>query len=118
MGIRLILYLTLLISACSLQGGTLGGREKCWGQSDPRTATLMKGWIRLDSPGMSLETPEGDIFPLSLSGLTVDYSDETPFLVDADSIVARDDELVTLFGGVGADGSMVVCVVEERHGAS
>jgi hypothetical protein len=36
-------------------------------------------------------------------------------LVRGSDVVARDGDEVTLFGGIGGDGTMVVCGVEEIH---
>jgi hypothetical protein len=42
-----------------------------------------------------------------------------PALADAGGgVVAAEGDLVTLWGGLGADGSMAVCAVEERHAGS
>jgi hypothetical protein len=78
----------------------------------------MKGNLRLDAAGSTLDTPEGETLSLYFSGLSVRSDGRTTSLADSrGSPVAMDGELVTVWGGLGADASMIVCAVEERHGA-
>lgn len=79
----------------------------------------MKGYLRLDPQRSTLDTPEGETLQLSFSGLTV-RSDGTMTTLDdsGGALAAIDGELVTVFGGLGSDGSMLVCAVEERHDVS
>ena len=108
------LVVVSVVLGCSLAGGTLGRREKCWSQSDARVASLMKGNLRLAAP--ALDTAEEETLQLSFSGLTVRREGASLALVDRrGAVAANDGELVTVFGGLGSDGSMLVCAVEERH---
>jgi hypothetical protein len=111
------LALTVTIAGCSLaQPNLLGGREKCWGESDPRMATLMKGRLDL-APGSergTLATPEGTDFEIQFPFMTVEPGTDMPVLVDRGRTVAINGETVTVFGGLGSDGVIVVCAVEER----
>jgi len=119
---RLALAGLLLIGAfaagCSVaEPNLLGGRERCWNnEADPRLATLMKGTLELDPAGSSLATPEGDAFPLEFPVLVVKTVAGGVAMVDGSgATVATDGELVTVFGGLGSDGAIAVCAVEERH---
>jgi hypothetical protein len=111
--------LTLVVVAtagCSFTSGTLGGREKCWGDSDPRAASVWRGILRIDEFGGRLDTPEGEVIPLIPGALTTRIGDGgVGELVAGDRVVARAGDDVTLFGGAGADGALVVCAVEEIH---
>jgi hypothetical protein len=111
-----VLSLCFGLSACSIATGTLGGREKCWDESEPRLASLMKGRLELDPAGSTLATPEGDRLFITFPRLTVrSDTSGTAVVVDGNgAAVARNGELVTVFGGLG-DGSMVVCAIEERN---
>jgi hypothetical protein len=112
--------LALLIAAgCSLTSGTLGGREKCWPASDQRAASLWRGTLRIDVSGGRLETPEGDVIPLLPGTLATRVGDGgIGELVRGADVVARAGDDVTLFGGAGSDGALVVCAVEEIHAPS
>lgn len=108
----------MILGGCGLGGGTLGGRHACWDPSEQRIASLMKGTLRLDPAASSLETPEGDVLALAFAGPGVAANGDRLAVVDGGGgTVALDGELVTVFGGLGADASMVVCGVEERHAA-
>jgi hypothetical protein len=106
------------VAACSITGGTLGGRETCWPEDEPRIASLMKGTLHVGEANPTLATPEGEVLPLRLSRFDLRMDGSTIALSDpgGGGVVAADGELVTLFGGLGADGSMYVCGVEERGG--
>jgi len=116
----LALAITLLASAgCALAGGTLGGREKCWPGDPPRSASIWRGILRIDSRGGRLDTPEGDVIQLLPGTLTTRVGGGgVGELVRGTDVVARAGADVTLFGGMGADGALVVCRVEEIHSAS
>jgi hypothetical protein len=101
--------------ACSLTPGTLGGRQTCWSDSVPRAASLWRGILRIDTLGGQLDTPEGDVIPLIPGTLQFHMSEEGGELVRGADVVARAGQDVTLFGGAGSDGALVVCAVEEVH---
>ena len=118
--LALALGLTLLTTAgCALTSGTLGGREKCWPASDQRAPSIWRGILRVDESGGWLDTPEGDSIPL-IAGTLEPRIGEGGLgeLVRGADVVARAGADVTLFGGAGADGALVVCGVEEVHPAS
>jgi hypothetical protein len=108
----------LSVAACSITGGTLGGRETCWPEEEQRIASLMKGTLQVGGPNPILATPEGEVLPLRLARFDLTTDGSTIALSDpgGGGVVAANGELVTLFGGLGADGSMYVCGVEERGG--
>ena len=102
-------------TGCSLTGGTLGGRDKCWGDA-PLGASLWRGILDIDQFGGRLNTPEGDVIPLLPGALVTRVgSSGVGELVRGDEVVATTGEDVDLFGGMGADGALVVCAVEEKH---
>jgi len=112
----LVLAVALLATAgCALAGGTLGGREKCWPAADPRQASIWRGILQVDAGGGRLLTPEGDVIPLLPGALTPRIGATGGELVAGDRVVAKAGADVTLFGGAGADGALVVCGVEEIH---
>jgi hypothetical protein len=120
---RLVVSMLLLVTAisasgCSLEFNTLGGREKCWPESPPRAASLWRGILQIDATGGRLDTPEGDVIPL-LPGALAPRLNEGGVgeLVRGSDVVAAAGDDVTLFGGAGADGALVVCAVEEFHSA-
>ena len=108
-----------LASGCALTSGTLGGREKCWPEGPPRAASIWRGILRIDPSGARLETPEGEVIPLAPGALqaSVDAAGAGA-LASGSDIVARSGDDVTLFGGAGSDGYLVMCAVEERHSGS
>lgn len=116
---RLAVLLTvaaLMTGGCSLAGGTLGGRDKCWPESDPRMASIWRGTLRIDASGSELDTPEGDVIPLLPGALQMRVGDGgVGQLVRGSDVVATAGQDVTLFGGAGGDGALVVCRVEEIH---
>ena len=101
----------LALAGCALAGGTLGGREKCWPESDRRAPSIWRGILQADGSGFGLATPEGDVIPLAPGELEFGAG----ALVRGSEVVVRVGDDVTLFGGAGADGFLVVCAVEERH---
>ena len=119
-GLALAVGFALLGAAgCSLTSGTLGGRETCWPESDQRAASVWRGTLRIDSSGGRLETPEGDVIPLLPGTLGTRVGDSgIGELVHGAEVVARAGDDVTLFGGAGSDGALVVCAIEEIHASS
>jgi hypothetical protein len=112
----LLASLASLIAGCALAGGTLGGREKCWPAEPPRAASLWRGILVIDEFGASLETAEGDSIPLAAGALTPRINAAgVGELVAGERPEATAGQDVSLFGGAGADGYLVVCAVEEIH---
>ena len=109
------LLATLTLGCSIAEPNLLGGREKCWSDSDPHAATLMKGWVELDTDPPVMHTAEGEDFALSFPFLTVRATDHGPELTDAGATVAENGELITVFGGLDSRGSIAVCAVEEHH---
>jgi hypothetical protein len=108
--------LLLATAGCSLQPNLLGGREKCWPADPPRAASVWRGILRIDAAGGRLETPEGDVIPLLPGALAARIGDSgSGELIRGSDVVARSGDDVTLFGGAGGDGALVVCAVEEIH---
>ena len=106
----------LTAAGCSLSSGTLGGREKCWPESDRRAPSNWRGILRIDSSGGRLDTPEGDVIPLLPGTLTTRIGEGgIGELVSGNGVVARAGDDVTVFGGAGADGALVACAIEEIH---
>lgn len=108
----------VLVVGCSMGSGTLGGSEKCWPESQRRAASLWRGILRIDARGGRLDTPEGDVIPLLPGALSILPGARGGELVRGSDVVARAGDDVTLFGGAGADGALVVCAVEENRGPS
>ena len=109
-------FLVALVGGCSLAGGTLGGRDQCWPASDKRAPSLFRGILLIDAAGGRLATHEGDVITLKAGALRpVMGADGTGQLVRGTEVVARAGSDVTLFGGAGSDGALVVCDVEEIH---
>ena len=116
--IVLALSVVVLSTGCSLAGGTLGGRDTCWPGSDHRAASIWRGILHIDETGAELDTPEGDVIPLLPGALQARVGDSgVGQLVRGSDVVATAGQDVTLFGGAGADGALVVCAVEEIHGS-
>lgn len=107
MGLAFVLF---VVVGCSIGVDTLGGREKCW--TDQRAASLWRGILRIDATGAALDTPESDVIPLAPGALQFSGAN----LVRGSDVVATVGDDVTLFGGAGADGVLVVCAVEENRG--
>jgi hypothetical protein len=106
-------------AGCSFEPNLLGGREKCWPESPPRLASVWRGVLRIDATGGRLDTPEGDVIPLLPGALTTRIGESgNGELVRGSDVVARAGDDVTLFGGAGGDGALVVCAVEETHSTS
>jgi hypothetical protein len=105
----------IALTGCALGGGTLGGRETCWAADDPRAASLWRGTLQIDGSGGRLEAPEGDLVLLPGTLSTQVNESGVGELVRGSDVVARAGDSVTLFGGIGGDGTMVVCGLEEIH---
>jgi hypothetical protein len=105
----------IAMTSCALTGGTLGGRDKCWSTDDPRSASLWRGILQIDASGGRLTAPEGDLVLLPGTLSTRVGESGAGELVRGSDVVAREGDEVTLFGGIGGDGTMVVCGVEEIH---
>lgn len=104
-------------AACSPGSGLLGGRETCWPESEGRLASIWRGTLRIDATGSRLELLEGDVMPLWPGELATRVDgDGVGHLVHGEDAVATSGQDVTLFGGGGSDGSLVVCGVEQIHG--
>ena len=118
--LALVAGFALLISAgCALGSGTLGGREKCWPESHQRAASIWRGTFRIDASGGWLDTPEGDVIALLPGSIAIRVGDSgVGELVRGDDVVARAGDDLTLFGGAGSDGTLVVCGIEEIHTTS
>jgi hypothetical protein len=112
---KALLGAVLLCAMACAEPNLLGGREKCWSDSDPHAATLMKGWVELDTDPPVMHTAEGVDFPLEFPFMTVRSTDHGPDLTDGNLTVAENGELITVFGGLSVDGSIAVCAVEEHH---
>ncbi len=114
----LALAVSVAVASCAITGGTLGGRETCWPEDEQRIPSLMKGTLQIGGDSPTLATPEGDVLALRLPRFDLTTDGSTVALSDPGGrgVVATDGELVTLFGGLGRDGSMFVCAVEERGG--
>jgi hypothetical protein len=107
----------LVLGGCGLTGGNLlGGREKCWPETDARMASIWRGILVIDATGGRLDTPEGDVIALLPGALQTRVGEGgVGQLVRGSDVVATAGQDVTLFGGAGADGALVVCGVEEVH---
>jgi hypothetical protein len=111
-----LILLSAVLAGCALTGGTLGGREKCWPESDQRGASLWRGTLQVDDSSARLDTPEGDVIPLLPGALTMRSGESgAGELVRGSDVIARTGDDVTLFGGMAADGTLIVCDVEEIH---
>ena len=78
--------------------------------------------IDLTKPGEGLHVQDGQTSPVSLRILGVEHSEHRKldhargeFYARGSDVVATNGQDVTLFGGAGADGALVVCGVEEVH---
>jgi hypothetical protein len=106
-----LLLVCSVVAACSLMPNTLGGREKCWPESERRVPSLWRGTLVIDGSGVRLQTPEGDVIPLLPGALQA----KSGQLVRDTTVVAKDGDDITIFGGAGGDGALVMCAVEEVH---
>jgi hypothetical protein len=119
-GLSLVVAFALLTSGgCALGSGTLGGREKCWPESHQRAASIWRGTFRIDASGGWLDTPEGDVIALLPGSIAIRVGDSgVGELIRGDDVVARAGDDLTLFGGAGSDGTLVVCGIEEIRATS
>ena len=111
-----VLGLGLINLGCSLSSGTLGGREKCWPATEQRAPSIWRGILRVDASGGRLDTPEGDVIRLLPGALSVRA--DTGEIVRGSDVVARAGDDITVFGGAGSDGALVLCGLEEVHAPS
>ena len=82
-------------------------------------ASLWRGILRIDPSSARLDTAEGDVIPLIPGDLQTRVVDAgAGELVRGSDVVARAGDDVTLFGGMGADGALVMCAVEAVHSTS
>ena len=95
----------------------LGGREKCWSDSDFHLAALFDGTLELSSAsgGGVLHTSDGTDFDTEFPFMTVRTEGDNVVLLDDGAIVAASGDTVTVFGGMGEDGIFLICSIEERH---
>lgn len=117
----LAIVVALAVGACTIGDvEILGGRERCWDAGDPLVASLITGTLHVGGANPTLTTPEGEVVPLRLARFDLASDGPRPAIVSPSGgpVLAADGDLVTLFGGVGADGSMFVCLVEERRPGS
>ncbi|HJP89139.1 MAG TPA: hypothetical protein VJ850_08910 [Candidatus Limnocylindrales bacterium] len=118
---RSILAAVALLSAvagCSLTGGTLGGRDKCWPADPPRAASVWRGILTMDENGFRLVTPDGEPIWLLAGSVKFNWTQGAApgQLVDASGkVLATAGQDIDLFGGAGSDGGLVVCAVEAVH---
>jgi len=117
-GVASLALSVALLAGCALTGNLLGGRERCWpNEQDPRVAALMDGRLVLAESlgGPYLADTEGGDLPLEFAD-PVAYDPVGSNLVRGGQVVAVDGDEVTLWGGIGGGGTMVVCDVEENRG--
>lgn len=77
---------------------------------------MWRGILRIDASGGRLNTPEGDVIILLPGVLATRISNAgVGELTRGREVVGRDGDDVTLFGGIGADRTIVVCGLEEIH---
>ena len=112
-----MLATSIVIAAGACSFDTLGGREKCWSEQDSRVPSLWRGTLQIDAFGAQLLAPEGDLVLLPGTLTTRLGEGGTGELVQGSDVVARAGDNLTLWGGIGGDGTMVVCAVEEIHSA-
>lgn len=112
-----LIVAVVTVAGCALTGGTLGGRERCWPEDQALVASLMTGTLRFGVEGPFLETPGGEVVDLHINRFDVRSGGGRTVLIDGGSgaEVAADGDAVSLFGGLGAGGTMYVCAVEERR---
>ncbi|HET9193632.1 MAG TPA: hypothetical protein VFO21_12170 [Vicinamibacterales bacterium] len=77
---------------------------------------MWRGILRIDASGGRLNTPEGDVIVLLPGVLATRIGNAgVGELKRGREVVGRDGDDVTLFGGLGTDGTMVVCGLEQIH---
>jgi hypothetical protein len=79
-------------------------------------ATLMRGQLFLDigSGTGTLATPDGTDFPARFPFMSVGKVGDTVVLTNEGRTIALNGETVTVFGGLGSDGAILVCSLEEQ----
>lgn len=78
--------------------------------------SLWRGILAIEGTNASLVAAEGDVILLWPGALGWRMgADGVGELTRGDQVVARAGDDLTLFGGVGADGYLLICAVEERH---
>jgi hypothetical protein len=112
--------LAAVVGACTVGDvSVLGGRQGCWDEGDQRAARLVTGTLRIGAGPPHLDTPTGETVSLLLNRYDLNAAGPVVRLSDPGAgEVAADGEQVTLFGGLGADGALYVCAVDERHAGS
>jgi len=118
--LSIILASATVLGACSLAGGTLGGRGKCWPAEPPRGASIWRGILTMDENGFRLVTPDAEDIWLVAGRLSFRWTPGAAGnIVDrSGNVIAIAGQDITLFGGMGADGGLVVCGLEETNGGS
>jgi hypothetical protein len=112
---RLLLAASIVVALGACSFDTLGGREKCWSEQDPRVASLWRGTLQIDAFSAQLLAPEGNLVLLPGALTTRVNESGAGELMRGTDVVARAGDNLTLWGGIGGDGTMVVCAVEEIH---
>ena len=76
----------------------------------------MRGQLILDlaSGTGTLMTPDGTAFPARFPFMTVDSVGNTVVLKDEGRTIALSGETETVFAGLGSDGNLLVCSIEEE----
>jgi hypothetical protein len=113
LAVAVAVAVAIAVAGCSFD--TLGGREKCWAEEDSWVASLWRGTLQIDAFGAQLQAPEGNLVLLPGALATRIGEGGSGELVRGSDVVARAGDEVTLWGGIGGDGTMVVCAVEEIH---
>jgi hypothetical protein len=111
-----MLVTSIALAACTLGDvSVFGGRPGCWDEGEPLVASVVAGELRLVDGAPHLSTTDGALVPLRLNRFDVQSGKPVRTLSDPGAgEVAADGELVTLFGGLDADGSLYVCTVDAR----
>ena len=107
--------LSMLLTGC---GGVnlLVGRQPCWPEADKRLAGVTRGQLFLDlaSGTGTLSTPDGTDFPTRFPFMSVESVGPTVVLTDEGKTIALSGETLNVFGGLGLDGTILVCSIEEE----
>jgi hypothetical protein len=113
----ILALLVFAVAACTIGDvSVLGGRQGCWDEGEQLVASLMKGTLDVGGANPTLTTPEGEVLPLRLARFDLANDGARPAIISPTGgpVLAVDGDFVTLFGGLGTDGSMYVCGVEAR----